>query len=111
MVDQRTFYFDCDETLVMWGADINDKTSVMVESDDGVLVTRPHKKHIELLKDLKRAGFKIVVWSQGGSDHAERVVKALKLEEFVDLVIAKPEAYVDDIPFEQQYIKRIFKEE
>lgn len=108
--DKRTAYFDVDETLIMWNADVNDKASVLVDSDDGCLVTYAHNEHIELMKNLKAIGWNIVVWSQGGPDHAERAIKALKLEKYVDIVMPKPEIIVDDIPFEQQYIKRVYKE-
>lgn len=39
----------------------------------------------------------MVVWSAGGWDWAEAVVKTLKLENFVDLVISKPTWTYDDL--------------
>jgi len=49
-------------------------------------------------------GHAIVVWSGGGADWAEAVVKALKLEEFVDVVTAKPTYYIDDIAGAREWI-------
>lgn len=109
LADKRTVYFDVDDTLVMWGADINNPKALIVDTDDGAIVVYPHTKHIQLLKDLKAIGWKIVIWSQGSSDHAERVIKKLQLEKYVDIITSKPESYVDDLPFEQQYIKRQYK--
>jgi hypothetical protein len=59
--------------------------------------------------ELRTVGWQIVAWSQGGSSHAERVIKLLQLDNLVDLIVSKPTVYVDDLPFEQQYIKRIYK--
>lgn len=109
LIDKRTCYFDVDDTLVMWNYDI--KNYIEIPSETGAMYVTRNDSHIELLINLKAIGWNIVVWSQGGSDHAERVIKALKLEKYVDIILPKPESYVDDIPFEQQYIKRIYKGE
>lgn len=55
-----------------------------------------HAPHIEMIKDFKARGHSIVVWSAGGAEWAESVVIALKLEELVDLVISKPDWFIDD---------------
>lgn len=112
---KQTTFFDCDDTLVMWNA-----TSEQLEKDGvdftcpGSLVDidndgneqfapewkarlLPHKKHIEQLKKHKMRGHTIIVWSAGGWDWASAVVKALGLENFVDLVISKPTWAYDDL--------------
>lgn len=100
---------DVDDTLVMWFADINDPLAKVIEVMNGNLVVYFHKEHIELVKALHAIGWNIVIWSQGGSDHAEKVVQATGLKEYVHAIMPKPENYLDDIPFEQQHIPRKYK--
>lgn len=111
MSDKRTVYCDVDDTLIMWDADINDPTSKVLSLVNGNIVVRLHKVHIQLVKNLYAIGWNVVVWSQGGSDHAEDVVKQIGLTDYVTAILPKPESYIDDLPFEQQYIKRIYKSE
>lgn len=109
--DKRTVYVDVDETLILWNADINDSSSKVLSLENGNLVVKLHKVHIELVKNLYTIGWNVVVWSQGGSDHAEAVIKQIGLENYVHVVAPKPESYIDDLPFESQYIKRIYKDD
>ena len=108
----QTTYFDVDETLVFWsptteqldkhGIEITCPGSYILVDDE---LTRcpsvtqklvPHFKHIQQLINHKLRGHTIIVWSAGGYDWAEVVVKALKLEQYVDLVISKPTWIYDD---------------
>jgi hypothetical protein len=111
-----TLYCDCDDTLIFWSP--NDKEKLEKEGiaitcptsleldEDGILVQKgnwtqtvlPHKKHIEQLKTFKSRGHIVVVWSAGGADWASAAVKALKLEQYVDLCISKPTWVMDDLP-------------
>ena len=57
-----------------------------------------HTKHVDMLKRHKQFGkCWIIVWSWGGADWAELVVKTLGLEDYVDLVTGKPFKYYDDL--------------
>lgn len=38
----------------------------------------------QILKRLKRAGHKIIVWTGNTKEDAQRIVKELKLEDYVD---------------------------
>lgn len=105
--DKRTVNIDVDDTLIMWEATPEKPYTMNIDG----LKCRPHEKHIELLKNLKAIGWNVVVWSQGGADHAENVVKHLELEKYVDVVMSKPEVIVDDLPWEEQYIKRKYLDE
>jgi len=107
--DKRTVYVDVDDTLIMWDADINDPLSKVIEVMNGNLVVYFHKEHIQLVQNLYAIGWNVVVWSQGGSDHAEKVVQACKLENSIHAIMPKPENYIDDIPFEQQHIPRKYR--
>jgi FMN phosphatase YigB (HAD superfamily) len=96
--------FDVDDTLVMWVWDQYERQQLeesgnLIQIHKGQFSTlvSPHKEHIELLKRYKAKGKFVIVWSQSGYDWASTVVKALGLEEHVDLVLTKPEKYVDDL--------------
>lgn len=95
----NSIFFDVDETLVLWSfpADRHEETLLI---DNWGYLTRllPHKTHINQLIKHKNAGHSIVVWSQGGVNWATNVVKALKLEEYVDVVMCKPFWFYDDLP-------------
>lgn len=113
---KQTTFVDVDDTLVMWnatpeqlekdGVDFECPGSMHDIDNDGnpewspswTARLLPHKKHIEQIKKHKMRGHTIIVWSQGGFDWAAAVVKALKLEDFVDLVISKPTWMYDDLP-------------
>jgi phosphoserine phosphatase len=119
-------YFDVDDTLVKWNmgragdpgviaitcpASRTKRTydeigaaegaSELVETECSVgewteyLV--PHKKHIDQLKMHKARGHTIIVWSAGGWEWADAVVKALGLTQYVDLCIEKPMWAYDDL--------------
>lgn len=108
---EHVICFDCDDTLVMWHKDIKDVT-VLDPYDEGyeVQLTK-HNKHIKLLKDHKERGYFIIVWSAGGYAWARAVVTALQLEDYVDLVIAKPLKYVDDLQAHEILGNRLYLED
>lgn len=105
---EKMYYFDCDDTLVMWGKISPNTVEVKLDNTFTEYLV-PHKKHIELLKSRKEKGDTIVVWSAGGYDWAEAVVKALEIEEFVDIVMSKPFYVIDDLPVNEMH-RRIYLE-
>jgi phosphoserine phosphatase len=98
--NDSVIFFDVDDTLVVW--------TKIRKGDKAVLVTCPytaeqyilkkHLAHIKILKDRKARGSYVVVWSAGGYKWAEAVIRALQLETYVDQIMSKPIAYVDDKP-------------
>jgi FMN phosphatase YigB (HAD superfamily) len=99
--------FDCDDTLVMH----NDQGNLLIEDPYNTYTfidVERHERHIKLLKDFKGRGYTVVVWSAAGAKWAMKVVEALKLEDYVDLVISKPLKYVDDLPAEKILGSRIY---
>lgn len=122
----QTTFFDVDDTLVMWGRgqkgdpgvveiicpasrysralfDLNQNSPLTSSTEEIVYEAGtwteyliPHKKHIEQMKLHKLRGHTIVVWSAGGWEWAVEVVKALGLEQYVDLVMEKPTWCYDD---------------
>ncbi len=110
LADNRTSYFDIDETLISYCGDTfyNPEDILLLKNNKVCVNVTPMRKHIDLMVELKALGFNIIVWSKSGSDHCERVIKLLQIEHLVDMILPKPELYVDDMPFEQQYVKRVF---
>lgn len=96
--NESVIFFDVDDTLVLWGMESDPRAiTVRCAYTHKDLLLVPHEKHIELVKTHKARGYLVVVWSAGGFAHAENVVKALKLEQYVDIVMSKPVKYVDDL--------------
>lgn len=95
--DKPVVYVDVDDTLVLWNKnDVPDDELELYIVLDGALMW-PHLKHIEMIGHFNARGHTVVVWSQGGSDWAEKVVKALGIEDMVDLVVPKPFWFIDDL--------------
>ena len=103
-----TVYFDVDDTLLMWdlpeGIYPNDDRLITVKCRNYTERCLPNKYNINLLISLAKRGHSIVVWSGGGADWAEAAVKALELEEFVEVVSGKPQYYIDDIANPKEWI-------
>ena len=107
----RTAFFDCDDTLVMWDKNIPEEDGAIVLDCAGYDVRcRPHLKHIEALKRHHARGHTVIVWSAGGYEWALQVVQALGLEECVDAVMCKPSWWYDDLQADEvlRTIDRIY---
>lgn len=103
-----TTYFDVDDTLVVWGKPATYPGTIIIDNYGHPTPMLPHKAHIEFMKRQKARGFTIIVWSQGGARWAKKVVEALKLEEYVDVILTKPVVYVDDLKAEEFMTQRIY---
>ena len=96
--DGGVYASDVDDTLIMWhipqGYD-----GPLVETDlDGFKDSGiPNIHAIEHLKKMKARGYAVIVWSAGGSEWADAVVRALQLEDFVDVVMPKIDFHLDDV--------------
>lgn len=102
---EKFIYFDCDDTLVMWFTQSED---LLAFNNYGTIeMLAPNPFCIAALKLAKKDGHTVVVWSGAGADWAEEVVKVLNLEQYVDVVLAKPESYHDDLPADQFMKDRI----
>lgn len=95
-------YFDVDDTLIMYQIpDHRLAEAFEISIPDRPLFTAtviPNYDHIERLKLHKTWGNGVVVWSRSGYEWAEQVIKELKLENYVDLIVTKPSYYYDDKP-------------
>lgn len=119
-------FFDVDDTIVKWDKEsISSEPTIQIiqpkvlhrTADDELVEVGPytvtlalHNKHIAALKEHKAKGDTVIVWSAGGWDWAEAVVKALQLEEYVDLVINKPICIYDDLPPHEFLPRRYLKD-
>lgn len=109
--NESNIFFDVDDTLVMWGTAMHEHEDCIVvvdPYDQSLIHLRPHQPHIKLLKNHHARGSYITVWSAGGFQWAEAVIKALQLEGFVDVVMSKPRAYVDDLTASEVLGERIY---
>lgn len=104
--------FDVDDTLVIWDrqCDSPGEGRIQIEDPYGhfTVFLKPHTQHVRLLKQMKARGRYVIVWSGGGNLWAEAVIKALKLERYVDLVLTKPITYVDDLTCDKWMGSRIY---
>jgi len=123
-------YFDIDDTLAIWeatpeqleerGVTVTCPGSLVKIDEDGKehfspswsQLILPHRIHIEQLKKHKLRGHVIVAWSAGGASWAALAIKALGLEQYVDVAMSKPHFYYDDLTPEEFMGKRYyFKDE
>lgn len=98
--------FDVDETLVMHDLWDPDASGCFIEIE-GVRF-KVHKRHVEQVKGHKARGHTVMVWSKGGADWAETVVRRLGLERHVDWVVDKPHWCYDD---SQKWVEWIYLED
>jgi len=103
----HVIFFDVDDTLVEWINNTDPKAEEALIID-GVLL-KPIQSHIDALKKHHERGDQIIVWTQGGSQWAEAVVKGLDLEEFVHIAMGKPTLYYDDLDVVVWMPQRIYK--
>jgi hypothetical protein len=105
--DSRTAYYDVDDTLLEWVfCDKSDEGATLVKYKGNSFYKKRLDGNIESLKRHSMAGHTIIVWSAGGSEWAECVIKALKLESHVDIILTKPDWYYDDKDVKTWFPKR-----
>lgn len=111
IASESVFMFDVDKTLLMYE---HSGTTAAVEVFDPYeernIRLYPNKSNIKLLKRRAKRGATIVVWSADGYRWAEQAVKALGLESYVDFIMSKPQAYIDDLQANQILGERMYFE-
>jgi hypothetical protein len=111
MIELKCFnpvFYDVDDTLLMRTGRVEGAFELV--GPRGSIWYKPHLPHCKIIKELFAQGITVIVWSQGGSEHAARAVKALGLEQFVDLCMEKPHWVVDDKPVEAWMPKAAYKD-
>jgi phosphoserine phosphatase len=96
--DAGIVYFDVDGTLIR-PAEPTDEGTISFKAGPSRVHFMPIQAHINALILHKARGHTVVVWSHGKAQWARRIVEALNLMEYVDLIVSKPDwAYDDETP-------------
>ena len=101
---------DVDETLIS-KIDPSDKNGgfMTFEYGEALEFFKPCNNNIALMKHHKKTrGYGIIVWSANGKEWAEKVVKRLKLQDYVDIIMTKPVKYLDDKPVQEWMPSQIY---
>lgn len=108
ITNRNTTFWDVDDTLVMHALS-TESIGIQdpIDPSHSVIVT-PNNNMIRLMLEEKARGSFIIVWSRGGDAWAEAVIRALELQNTVDLVMTKPMAYFDDKPIEEWLPYRVY---
>jgi hypothetical protein len=106
----RTLYVDCDDTLVAWNiSEYPDLPRLQVTCFGYTSELVPNQKNINLVVKFAKLGYKVVVWSQSGSEWAETIGRAVCIDDYVSLYISKPSWYLDDLPATDWLNRRIWR--
>lgn len=89
--------FDVDGTLILNFVDKEGSIRFRDPVTNCEEVAYPYWPNINLLKKYKSEGNTILVWSGSGGQYSHNVLVALGIRELVDIVMAKPTDYVDDM--------------
>ena len=97
--ERKTVFFDVDDTLCEWyPCSEGEKDATYFNVNGHEFYKKAIMPNINGLKAHHRAGHLVVVWSAGGSNHAANVIRALGIEDYVDVILTKPDYYYDDKP-------------
>lgn len=107
ILENSTVCFDCCDTLVFYEYPSDYPGEVKVITYQQYRSPYPGKRRmaintaaVEALKEHKKRGDSVVVWSAGGWRWAKGIIESLNLEEYVDIIMDKPSKLYDDLtPF------------
>ena len=70
---------------------------IAVDVDDTLIVNgKIDLGLLEWCRDRKAAGFKLILWSQAGENHARKVAERAKAVDVFHVIIGKPGYIIDD---------------
>lgn len=95
IMNENIVCVDVDETLLMWKG----------------TEWKPNYANINALIREKKRGKFVIVWSKAGGKAARIAVRALSLQPFVDLTMAKPGRVLDDKDPSQWLHRNYYNEE
>lgn len=90
-------FVDVDDTLIKWNVSEHDTDIVYINFSGERHKHSVIRANVDALLKHNSRNHAIVVWSQGGFQWAEAVVKALGLESKVTAVMSKPKFLIDDL--------------
>lgn len=99
----KTAWFDCDDTLVSWDSFPGEEGTVLFKTPAQSYYLKAKQGNIDQLKLHFSRGHRIVVWSAGGYEWAKCVVDTLGLQDYVSLVVSKPQWIYDDLPLAEVF--------
>lgn len=98
VVDNDNIAFvDVDGTLVFFEPKTGQEPTITVDVGGATSILFVNQAILQEIHNHKKRGQKVFVWSQGGYTWALAVVKALRLERVVDVVMSKPKWVWDDL--------------
>lgn len=107
--NERVIWVDVDDTLIVHGVHKSLKmTEVADDVNKGIIMVYRHEQNIRLVKEEFSRGSYVIVHSKGGHQWAADVVEALGLSPYVNQILTKPTAYIDDKPVSEWLTDRIF---
>lgn len=103
VVKGRTVYVDLDDTLIRWKPTTSGTT---LKSDEVLLVDGTGQgsryqiitRTIEEIRGHFNRGHKVIIWSAGGDEWAEKAVDLLGIRPLVTVCLSKPDFFIDDKP-------------
>ena len=105
-------FFDVDSTIIFDTNEATIDTVTYLDVTGRAFLAKPHKVHIDQMRKHKARGYTVIVWSGNGYQHAENVVKALGLENYVDYCMSKAVKYWDDLEDANQILtSRVYLED
>lgn len=116
--NENVVAYDIDDTLLLWSKKHHSPQEGCIELEDPYdnnrkVYLKPHKVHLRLMRNYKARGFSVIVWSHQGYKWCEEVIKRLNIEQYVDLIMTKPNRHFDDKEDKESVIgvRLFFKDE
>jgi hypothetical protein len=114
MANDKILPVDVDGTIIQYMSkgDVPMPGDIFPVYGGKVVHLRPMSMNIALLKHHKDLrGYEIIVWSANGKEWAVQIIKELQLESYIDIVMTKPNKYVDDVDVNEWMPSRIHLED
>lgn len=107
--NEQNSMWDIDDTMVMHVHN-NGHADLVLYNDmmECEIALNIHHEHVKQLKSHKNRGFTVFVWSGNGSVWAEKVIKALNLDQYVDFYMSKPVKFFDDLEADKVLVNRVY---
>ena len=90
--------------------------AIFIDVDDTLVRSAGAKRipitsSVELVRDLRRQGATLYLWSTGGGEYARNAARELGIEDCFDGFLPKPHALIDDVPIEKWRLHQLHPNE